>query len=57
MFIERRADNDRRTVNLSLWDNKIERRKRPDRRLAGLDVNMFDMSESEFLETFANFVK
>lgn len=57
MFIERRADDDRRTVNGSLWKNKIERRKRPDRRLAGLDVDMFDVSDDEFTEMFACYIK
>ena len=57
MFIERRADEDRRTVNGSLWKNNVERRKRPDRRLAGLDVDMFDISNDEFIEMFACYIK
>ena len=57
MFIERRADQDRRTINLSVWDNKVERRKRPDRRMGGLDVNILDISESEFKEMFATYIR
>ena len=57
MFIERRSNQDRREVNLSLWDNKVERRKRPDRRMGGLDVDMLDISESEFVEMFAVYLR
>jgi len=57
IFIERRSEQDRRTVNLNLWENRIERRKRPDRRLAGLDVDIFDVSDAEFMEMFAHYVK
>ena len=57
MFIERRSNQDRREVNLSLWDNKVERRKRPDRRMGGLDVDMLNISESEFVEMFAVYLR
>lgn len=56
IFIDRRSEQDRRQINLSLWDNRVERRKRPDRRLAGLDVDMLDVTDAEFLEMFANYI-
>lgn len=57
MIIDRRSEQDRRTVNLNVWDSKIERRKRPDRRLAGLDVNMVSVSDEEFKEMFENYIR
>jgi len=56
MLIDRRSEQDRRTVNLNIWDSKVERRKRPDRRLAGLDVDMLNVSDAEFMEMFANYI-
>ncbi len=56
MLIDRRSEQDRRTVNCSLWNNKIERRKRPDRRMAGLDVDMLDITDAEFSEMFAAYI-
>ncbi len=56
VIIDRRSDTDRRKVNLSLWNNKIERRKRPDRRMDGLDVNLLNLSEDEFNEVFELFL-
>lgn len=56
ILIDRRSEHDRRTVNLSVWDNKIERRKRPDRRLSGLDVDMLNVTDAEFMEMFANYI-
>ena len=56
IFIDRRSEQDRRQINLNLWDNRVERRKRPDRRLAGLDVDMLDVTDAEFLEMFANYI-
>ena len=50
--IDRRGEDDRRKVNLNLWSSKIERRKRPDRRMGGLDVDSLTLSEEEFKEVF-----
>lgn len=56
VIIDRRNDTDRRQVNLSLWNNKIERRKRPDRRMGGVDVSVLDLNEDEFNEIFESFL-
>ena len=56
VIIDRRTDIDRRQVNLSLWNNKIERRKRPDRRMGGVDVSVLNLSEDEFNEVFELFL-
>ena len=56
IFIDRRAEQDRRIVNLSLWENKIERRKRPDRRMDGLDVDVLNIPEEDFLDIFAAYL-
>lgn len=56
MLVDRRSENDRRMADKSLWSNKIERRKRPDRRLNGLDVDEIDVSEEEFMEIFSQFL-
>ena len=52
---DRRSDDDRRTINKSLWAN-MERRKRPDRRIEGLDVDLFTVSEEEFLDMFSAYI-
>lgn len=57
MIIDRRSEQDRRAVNLNVWGSKIERRKRPDRRLAGLDVNMVNVSDEEFKEMFESYIR
>ncbi len=56
MLVDRRSENDRRMADKSLSSNKIERRKRPDRRLNGLDVDEIDVSEEEFMEIFSQFL-
>ena len=56
VIIDRRNETDRRQVNLSLWNNKIERRKRPDRRMGGVDVSLLNLSEDEFNEVFELFL-
>jgi len=40
-----------------LWANNVERRKRPDRRLDGLDVDVLNISEDEFSEIFSQFLQ
>ncbi|MDW3094924.1 MAG: hypothetical protein R8G33_04540 [Gammaproteobacteria bacterium] len=55
-FIDRRSEEDRRTSDKTLWSNNVERRKRPDRRLDGLDVDVVSISEDEFLEIFSQFL-
>jgi hypothetical protein len=52
---DRRSEQDRRTIDKSSWAN-IEKRKRPDRRIEGLDVDVFTVSEEEFLDIFAAYV-
>lgn len=56
MLIDRRSEQDRRTVNKTVWENKIERRRRPDRRLAGLDVDIFNVPDDEFEDMFENYL-
>ena len=53
IFIDRRAEQDRRVISLSLWKNKIERRKRPDRRMDGINVDVLNIPEEDFLDIFA----
>jgi hypothetical protein len=53
IFIDRRAGQDRRVISLSLWKNKIERRKRPDRRMGGVNVDVLNIPEEDFLDIFA----
>ena len=53
---DRRSEQDRRSTDKSLWAKNIERRKRPDRRMQGLDVDVFNVSEDEFLEIFSQFL-
>lgn len=53
IFIDRRAEQDRRVISLSLWKNKIERRKRPDRRMDGVNVDVLNIPEEDFLDFFA----
>ena len=55
-FIDRRSEQDRRNIDKSLWGNNVERRKRPDRRLDGLDVDVVSVSEDEFMEIFSQFL-
>lgn len=42
------AENERRNLDSTSVEN-IERRKRPDRRLAGLDVRVVDVTETAFM--------
>jgi len=56
MFIERRADHDRRSSQQNN-NHPVERRKRPDRRLCGLSVEIFDISDEEFREMFAVYIQ
>ena len=51
MDIDRRTSEDRRKVNLLY--NKVERRKRPDRRTSGFDVRDMTLSEEDFSYIFA----
>jgi hypothetical protein len=44
----RLAEQERRDLNSTSMDN-MERRKRPDRRLAGLDVRVVDVTETAFM--------
>ncbi len=53
IFIDRRAEQDRRVISLSPWKNKIERRKRPDRRMDGINVDVLNIPEEDFLDIFA----
>ena len=55
MEIDRRSNEDRRQVNVVLYD-KVERRKRPDRRTSGFDVRNLVLSEEDFLDIFALYV-
>ena len=54
-FSDRRSEQDRRTIDKNSWAN-IEKRKRPDRRIEGLDVDVFTVSEEEFLDMFGNYL-
>lgn len=56
LLIDRRSEADRRTVNVSLWGKQVERRKRPDRRMSGVNVDMQDIPNDEFLEMFADYL-
>jgi hypothetical protein len=44
----RLAEQERRALNSTSADN-MERRRRPDRRLAGLDVRVIDVTETAFM--------
>ena len=44
----RLAEQERRNLNSETVES-IERRKRPDRRLAGLDVRVVDVTETAFM--------
>ncbi len=55
-FLDRRSEEDRRMADKGLWAKNVERRKRPDRRLDGLDVDEVKVSEDEFLEIFSQFL-
>ncbi len=44
----RHAKQERRNLNSTLSEAEIERRKRPDRRLSGLDVCVVDVNETAF---------
>lgn len=44
----RLTEQERRDLNSTSVDN-MERRRRPDRRLAGLDVRVIDVSETAFM--------
>ncbi|MFK8026451.1 MAG: hypothetical protein AB8C40_00150 [Gammaproteobacteria bacterium] len=44
----RLAEQERRDLNSETVES-IERRKRPDRRLAGLDVRVVDVTETAFM--------
>jgi hypothetical protein len=55
-FIDRRSEQDRRSADKSLRAENLERRKRPDRRMEGLDVDVINVSEDEFLEIFSQYL-
>ncbi len=55
-LLDRRSEQDRRSADKSLWAKNIERRKRPDRRMEGLDVDVFTVSEEEFLDIFSTYL-
>ena len=54
MDIDRRNSEDRRQVNLLY--NKVDRRKRPDRRTSGFDVRDIKLSEEDFSYIFALYI-
>tara|TARA_R110002096_G_scaffold67198_5_gene163028 strand:- start:272 stop:472 length:201 start_codon:yes stop_codon:yes gene_type:complete len=56
-YTDRRSEKDRRMTDNRLWANNVERRKRPDRRLDGLDVDVLNVSEDEFSEIFSQFLQ
>jgi len=56
IFVDRRDIEDRRTTDKSLWVKTVERRKRPDRRLDGLDVEIIDVNEEDFIQMFSLFL-
>ncbi|MDW3096275.1 MAG: hypothetical protein R8G33_11425 [Gammaproteobacteria bacterium] len=45
----RLTEQERRNLNSTAEADVLERRKRPDRRLAGLDVRVIDVTETAFL--------
>ena len=55
-LLDRRSDQDRRSKDQSLWAKNVERRRRPDRRIEGLDVDVFTVSEEEFLDMFSAYL-
>ena len=46
----RRKEQERRDLNYHVSSDTLERRKNPDRRLEGLDVQIIDLSEAAFRE-------
>ena len=50
---DRRSVNERRGDRLTEPKNMIDRRKKPERRLSGIDVEELNMSEEDFLEHFS----
>ncbi|MFK7794246.1 MAG: hypothetical protein AB8B89_02745 [Gammaproteobacteria bacterium] len=55
-FQDRRSEQDRRSTDKSLWAKNVERRKRPDRRMEGLEVDVFTVSEEEFSDMFGSYI-
>ncbi len=45
----RLTEQERRDLNSKAETDALERRKRPDRRLAGLDVRVIDVTETAFM--------
>lgn len=45
----RLTEQERRKLNSTAEADALERRKRPDRRLAGLDVRVIDVTETAFM--------
>lgn len=56
MEIDRRVYDERRQTDFKLLPNKLERRKRPDRRRDGFVVKDVVVSEAEFSDVFARFL-
>ena len=56
MNIDRRTYRERRQANLNLVPNKLERRKRPDRRTGGFDVGVLMLSEEDFSFIFSHYL-
>ena len=56
MNIDRRAGIERRQVNFNTEPNRVERRKRPDRRADGFDVRDLVLSEADFSDMFAHYL-
>ncbi len=44
----RSAEQERREKDMLTTPDSLDRRKRPDRRLSGMDVSVVDVSESAF---------
>ena len=44
----RSAEQERREKDMHTTPDSLDRRKRPDRRLSGMDVSVVDVSESAF---------
>ena len=51
----RLTEQERRDLNSTSVDS-LERRKRPDRRLAGLDVRVIDVTETAFMNFIHQFI-
>ena len=56
MDTNRRKSIDRRRVNFRLLPDRVERRKIPDRRGDGLDVNDLSVGKDTFVELFSDFL-